>query len=68
MERIFLKPSEVAELTGLAAYTVRRMCHQGRLRSVRVSDRGDVLIPRAELDRWLAEAGAVESATDEVAP
>ena len=45
-----------AALGGLSAATIRRRIAAGSIRAVRVSTRGDVRIPSAELARLLAEA------------
>ena len=43
----------LADETGLSCQTIYREIHEGRLKAKRV--RGVVMVPRAEVDRWLAE-------------
>lgn len=54
--------SEVAELMGVSADTVRRLVDSGQVRTQRVSARGDRLIDGADLARFLAEQGSLAPA------
>lgn len=47
-----LTPAEVFALTGVSDSSVRRLVADGKL--ARVPDIDRVLIPRLEIDRWLA--------------
>lgn len=47
-------PAEVAEHLGIAAQTVREMCREGQLRTVKFGKL--YLIPRAEIQRLTGEA------------
>lgn len=55
-----LKPADVAELFGMTAHEVNKMCRENRLPYVQVSERRRV-IPRARLLEWL-EAGGMHAA------
>ena len=45
--------NELAEALGVTTRTVYRMIAAGELRTRRTSERGRVLIPSDEVDRWL---------------
>ncbi len=51
-ERASLRPSEVAEVTGLSLATVRRMIARGELRAIRVGR--SVIVRTEEVERIVA--------------
>ncbi len=53
MERLLLKPSEVAEALGVGRTTAYELIRTGRLPTIRVGR--SVRVPRAELERWLTD-------------
>lgn len=55
------KPGEVAELLGVSPDTVRRLCDDGRLETIRSSG-GHRLIPGSDLARYLNEQEAAYEA------
>lgn len=55
-QALFLSTGEFAALFRLSTKTVQRMCDEGLLAHIVVSDRGDRRIPKSEVDRLLAEA------------
>jgi excisionase family DNA binding protein len=57
----FLTTGEFARRVGLSPATIKRLCGQGELAYVVISDRGDRRIPASEVDRLVAEAQANRS-------
>ncbi|MFN8544621.1 MAG: helix-turn-helix domain-containing protein [Candidatus Binatia bacterium] len=55
MEKLLLRPPEVAELLGLGRSTVYDLLAAGDLPSVRL--RGSVRVPAEALRRWIATQG-----------
>jgi excisionase family DNA binding protein len=60
MERLLLRPAEVAELIGIGRSKVYEMLASGELPSVRIG--GDLRIPAARLQEWV-DAKARECVT-----
>jgi excisionase family DNA binding protein len=58
-EQRFLTLREVAELVRISRTTAYGLARSGHLPTVRVG--GQIRIPRAELERWLAESSRVAS-------
>ena len=62
--RLALRPSEAAQALGVSERTLRKWMRDEGLPYVRVS--GVVLIPRAQLEKWMADRLAGERRTDEL--
>jgi excisionase family DNA binding protein len=60
MDRLMLKPSEIAEALGVSKTTVYGLVADGVLPSVRVSE-GTIRIPAAAFRKWLAAREATVS-------
>ena len=56
---LFLSTGEFAALANMSTPTVQRLCSQGRIAHIVISERGDRRIPRTELSRLLEEAEEV---------
>jgi excisionase family DNA binding protein len=64
----FVTVGEAAKLAHLGKSTVYHLIHRGVLRRLRLPGCGRVLIPRAELERFIAEgvlAGAIAPSSPE---
>ena len=66
MEKLLLKPSEVAEALGVGRTTAYALIRAGALPSVQVG--GSVRVPAEALRRWVEKAGASLTAARHAAP
>ena len=64
-ERIALRPQEAAEALGVSGRTLRAWMRDEGLPYARVG--GTVIIPRVELEEWIAERVASRRSSDEIA-
>ena len=51
--KLVLTPAEVAQLLGIHINTVRRWSNKGRLKSFRISPRGDRRFLRSDIDKFI---------------
>jgi excisionase family DNA binding protein len=51
-----LKASEAAQALGVHRNTIRNWAERGHIRAMRLGPRGDVMVPKAEIERLLALA------------
>jgi excisionase family DNA binding protein len=63
--RLALRPKEAAEALGVSERTLRKWMRDEGLPYFRVD--GAVLLPRAELERWMLERTGSQQRTDEIA-
>jgi excisionase family DNA binding protein len=63
-ERLALRPSEAAHALGVSDRTLRKWMRDEGLPYARVG--GAVLIPRAQLEKWMAERVGADNRTDEL--
>ncbi|MDE2861017.1 MAG: helix-turn-helix domain-containing protein [Chloroflexota bacterium] len=60
-DRLALSVKEVARQLGLSTDSVYEAVHKGSIPSVRLSRRGRILIPRATVERMMAEAAGEDA-------